>query len=240
MHTFSPAKNWIRGTQLLNKPLLHLATQFLNHIPYKTIDFDYMNVNQSAHGDREYAFINARLKKNNKIIFGHWEDDEIRQQIAKWMNVAVAYNESYKIKIVTFADKMRDVAVTDGDKVEAQIKFGWTVDYWGVGDLVEYVNAVAESDINQLYKDLQSKYDYIEGNNSSEKFEKNVKYQHNYFWLMVMDSLEKEIGKQQHLSVCSKLWRIIKKQSLWKIILWICVKDTKQFLGHTCLKLILQ
>lgn len=177
MHTFSPAKNWIRGTQLLNKPLLHLATQFLNHIPYKTIDFDYMNVNQSAHGDREYAFINARLKKNNKIIFGHWEDDEIRQQIAKWMNVAVAYNESYKIKIVTFADKMRDVAVTDGDKVEAQIKFGWTVDYWGVGDLVEYVNAVAESDINQLYKDLQSKYDYIEGNNSPEKFEKNVKYQ---------------------------------------------------------------
>lgn len=97
--------------------------------------------------------------------------------MAKWMNVAVAYNESYKIKIVTFADKMRDVAVTDGDKVEAQIKFGWTVDYWGVGDLVEYVNAVAESDINQLYKDLQSKYDYIEGNNSPEKFEKNVKYQ---------------------------------------------------------------
>lgn len=94
------------------------------------------------------------------------------------MNVAVAYNESYKIKIVTFADKMRDVAVTDGDKVEAQIKFGWTVDYWGVGDLVEYVNAVAESDINQLYKDLQSKYDYIEGNNSPEKFEKmlNINY----------------------------------------------------------------
>lgn len=94
------------------------------------------------------------------------------------MNVAVAYNESYKIKIVTFADKMRDVAVTDGDKVEAQIKFGWTVDYWGVGDLVEYVNAVAESDINQLYKDLQSKYDYIEGNNSSENSKKmlNINY----------------------------------------------------------------
>ncbi|WP_205272239.1 L-arabinose isomerase [Lactococcus taiwanensis] len=177
MHTFSPAKNWIRGTQLLTKPLLHLATQFLNHIPYDTIDFDYMNVNQSAHGDREYAFINARLKKNNKIIFGHWEDEAIQQQIAKWMNVAVAYNESYKIKVVTFADKMRDVAVTDGDKVEAQIKFGWTVDYWGVGDLVEYVKGVEEAQVAELYEALQEKYDYVEGHNSAEKFEQHVKYQ---------------------------------------------------------------
>lgn len=177
MHTFSPAKNWIRGTQLLTKPLLHLATQFLDHIPYQTIDFDYMNVNQSAHGDREYAFINARLKKNNKVIFGYWNDPEIQKQVAKWMNVAVAYNESYKIKVVTFADKMRNVAVTDGDKIEAQIKFGWTVDYWGVGDLVEYVNAVSEVDIDKVYEELQSKYDYVHGDNSAEKFEKHVKYQ---------------------------------------------------------------
>lgn len=177
MHTFSPAKNWIRGTQLLTKPLLHLATQFLDHIPYDTIDFDYMNVNQSAHGDREYAFINARLKKNNKIIFGHWEDPEIQTQVAKWMDVAVAYNESYQIKVVTFADKMRNVAVTDGDKVEAQIKFGWTVDYWGVGDLAAYVNAIDSKDVDQLYLDLQAKYDYIQGENSAEKFEKHVKYQ---------------------------------------------------------------
>jgi L-arabinose isomerase len=177
MHTFSPAKNWIRGTQLLTKPLLHLATQFLDHIPYPTIDFDYMNVNQSAHGDREYAFINARLRKHNKVIFGHWEDSEVQAQIAKWMNVAVAYNESYKIKVVTFADKMRNVAVTDGDKVEAQIKFGWTVDYWGVGDLVEYVKAVDDSEVDKLYVELQEKYDYVPGNNSPEKFEHNVKYQ---------------------------------------------------------------
>ena len=177
MHTFSPAKNWIRGTQLLNKPLLHLATQFLNHIPYDTIDFDYMNVNQSAHGDREYAFINARLKKHNKVIFGYWEDPEIQAQVAKWMDVAVAYNESYKIKVVTFADKMRNVAVTDGDKIEAQIKFGWTVDYWGVGDLVEYVNAVPDTDVDKLYDELQTKYDYVQGENSAEKFEKHVKYQ---------------------------------------------------------------
>jgi L-arabinose isomerase len=177
MHTFSPAKNWIRGTQLLTKPLLHLATQFLDHIPYQTIDFDYMNVNQSAHGDREYAFINARLHKNNKVIFGHWDNPEIQTQIAKWMDVAVAYDESYKIKVVTFADKMRNVAVTDGDKIEAQIKFGWTVDYWGVGDLVKYVNAVDAAEVDQLYIDLQEKYDYVEGQNSPEKFEHNVKYQ---------------------------------------------------------------
>ncbi len=177
MHTFSPAKNWIRGTQLLNKPLLHLATQFLNYIPYQTIDFDYMNVNQSAHGDREYAFINARLRKHNKVIFGHWDDSDIQSQIARWMNVAVAYTESFKIKVVTFADKMRNVAVTDGDKVEAQIKFGWTVDYWGVGDLVKYVNAIDPVKVDQLYIELQEKFDYVQGQNSPEKFEHNVKYQ---------------------------------------------------------------
>ncbi|NBI15794.1 L-arabinose isomerase [Pediococcus acidilactici] len=177
MHTFSPAKNWIRGTKLLQKPLLHLATQFLNHIPYDTIDFDYMNLNQSAHGDREYAFINARLRKNNKIITGYWGDEDIQKQIAKWMDASVGYNESFGIKVVTFADKMRNVAVTDGDKIEAQIKFGWTVDYWGVADLVEEVNAVAEDDINNKYEEMKKEYNFVEGENSSEKFEHNTKYQ---------------------------------------------------------------
>lgn len=176
-HTFSPAKNWIRGTQLLNKPLLHLATQMLNNIPYDSIDFDYMNLNQSAHGDREYAFINARLRLNNKIVFGHWADEAVQVQIGKWMAVAVAYEESFKIKVVTFADKMRNVAVTDGDKIEAQIKFGWTVDYWGVGDLVTYVNAIDDADIDNLYTELQDKYDFVAGQNDSEKYEHNVKYQ---------------------------------------------------------------
>lgn len=184
MHTFSPAKNWIRGTELLQKPLLHLATQFLNHIPYDTIDFDYMNLNQSAHGDREYAFINARLRKNNKIISGYWGDEGIQKQIAKWMDVAVAYNESYGIKVVTFADKMRNVAVTDGDKIEAQIKFGWTVDYWGVADLVEEVNAVSDEDIDKKYEEMKNDYNFVEGQNSSEKFEHNTKYQiREYFGL---------------------------------------------------------
>jgi L-arabinose isomerase len=177
MHTFSPAKNWIRGTELLQKPLLHLATQFLEELPYESIDFDYMNTNQSAHGDREYAFINARLKKNNKIISGHWADEDVQVQVANWMDVAVAYNESFKIKVVTFGDKMRNVAVTDGDKIEAQIKFGWTVDYWGVGDLAQEVKLVADADVDAEYEKLGQTYDLVVGDNTPEKFEHNVKYQ---------------------------------------------------------------
>ncbi|MQS90213.1 L-arabinose isomerase [Companilactobacillus mishanensis] len=177
MHTFSPAKNWIRGTKLLQKPLLHLATQKLNYIPYDTIDFDYMNLNQSAHGDREYAFINARLRMNNKIISGYWGDEDIQKQIAKWMDVAVGYNESFDIKVVSFAGKMRNVAVTDGDKIEAQIKFGWTVDYWSIGELADEVDAVSESDIDAKYAELQKEYDFVPGDNGDEKFEHNTKYQ---------------------------------------------------------------
>lgn len=177
MHTFSPAKNWIRGTKLLQKPLLHLATQFLDHIPYADIDFDYMNLNQSAHGDREYAFINTRLQKHNKVIFGHWDDVKIQEKVANWMDVAVAYNESFKIKVVTFADKMRNVAVTDGDKIEAQIQLGWTVDYWGVGDLVTYINNVTDEQVDDVFAKMATDYDLVVGDNSSEKFTKNVKYQ---------------------------------------------------------------
>lgn len=184
MHTFSPAKNWIRGTQLLQKPLLHFATQYLEELPYDDIDFDYMNANQSAHGDREYAFINARLQLNNKIVYGHWADEEVQTKIGKWMDVAVAYNQSFKIKVASFADKMRNVAVTDGDKIEAQIKFGWRVDYWAMGDLVEAVNNVSEEDIDAKYEELQKVYDFVVGDNSPEKFEHSVKYQiREYFGL---------------------------------------------------------
>ena len=121
MHTFSPAKMWIRGTQLLQKPLLHLATQFNESIPWDTIDMDFMNLNQAAHGDREYGYINARLDKRNKIIVGYWDDLEVKTDIAAWMDVAVAYEEGFKIKVARFGDNMRNAAVTDGDKVEAQI-----------------------------------------------------------------------------------------------------------------------
>ncbi|MTV81664.1 L-arabinose isomerase [Secundilactobacillus folii] len=177
MHTFSPAKNWIRGTQLLQKPLLHLATQYLNKIPYADIDFDYMNLNQSAHGDREYGFINARLREHNKVVYGWWGDAETQKEIADWQDVAVAYNESFKIKVAAFGGKMRNVAVTDGDKIEAQIKFGWTVDYFAVGDLVAEMDKVSDADIDAKYKDLQKDYTFVTGDNSDEKFEEATKYQ---------------------------------------------------------------
>lgn len=177
MHTFSPAKNWIRGTQLLQKPLLHLATQYLNKIPYADIDFDYMNLNQSAHGDREYGFINARLREHNKVVYGWWGDEETQKEIADWQDVAVAYNESFKIKVAAFGDKMRNVAVTDGDKIEAQIQLGWTVDYWAVGDLVEVIDAVSEKDIDAKYNELKNDYTFVAGDNGDAKFEESTKYQ---------------------------------------------------------------
>ncbi len=177
MHTFSPAKNWIRGTKLLQKPLLHLATQFRQDIPWDTIDMDYMNLNQSAHGDREYGFINARLRKNNKVVYGYWRDQEVQTEIANWMNVAVGYNESFKIKVARFGDNMRNVAVTEGDKIEAQIQLGWTVDYFGIGDLVEEMSHVTEEEIDKEYADLESRYDLVVGDNDPKFFEDHVRYQ---------------------------------------------------------------
>ncbi|WP_262316178.1 L-arabinose isomerase [Lacticaseibacillus parakribbianus] len=177
MHTFSPAKNWIRGTKLLQKPLLHLATQFRQDIPWATIDMDYMNLNQSAHGDREYGFINARLRKHNKVVYGFWGDATVQQEIADWMAVAVAYNESFNIKVARFGDNMRNVAVTEGDKIEAQIQLGWTVDYYGIGDLVDEMARVDEADIDAEYADLKARYDLVVGDNDPAFYEKQVRYQ---------------------------------------------------------------
>ncbi|MEW9676961.1 L-arabinose isomerase [Lentibacillus sp. L22] len=177
MHTFSPAKNWIRGTKILQKPLLHFATQFSNTIPWQTIDMDYMNLHQSAHGDREYGFINARLHKNNKIVVGHWKDQRVQTQISQWMDVAAAYNESFHIKVARFGDNMRHVAVTEGDKIEAQIQFGWTVDYYGIGDLVAEMNKVTDKDINDTYQECQNKYELDAGENDPQFFEEHVKEQ---------------------------------------------------------------
>ena len=177
MHTFSPAKNWIRGEVLLQKPLLHFATQYLDKIPYDTIDFDYMNLNQSAHGDREYGYINARLGLQNKIVYGHWQDEEVLQEVADWEDVAVAYNESFHIKVCRFGDTMRNVAVTEGDKVQAQIQLGWTVDYWPVGDLVAVIDAVDEKDIDAEYAKLQQEYQLNPQDDDAQKFEHNTRYQ---------------------------------------------------------------
>ncbi|MBA1433956.1 L-arabinose isomerase [Bombilactobacillus bombi] len=177
MHTFSPAKNWIRGTKLLQKPLLHFATQYLDHIPYDTIDFDYMNLNQSAHGDREYGYINARLQKHNKVIYGHWNDSSVQQEIADWEDVAVAYEESFNLKVARFGDNMRNVAVTEGDKIQAQIQMGWTVDYFGVGDLVAEMKQVSDADVEKEYNKLKDEYEFVVGDNDSASFEHAVRYQ---------------------------------------------------------------
>lgn len=177
MHTFSPAKMWIRGTKLLQKPLLHLATQYNESIPWKTIDMDFMNLNQSAHGDREYGFINARLNKQNKIVVGYWKRSEIQKEIADWMDVAVAYNESFGIKVARFGDNMRNVGVTEGDKVEAQIQFGWTVDYFGIGDLVQVIDRVSDEEVDQLFEEYKELYTFDYGDYEEKTWEEHVKVQ---------------------------------------------------------------
>ena len=138
---------------------------------------DYMNLNQSAHGDREYGFINARLRKHNKVVYGYWGKKEVQNEIADWMNVAVGYNESFNIKVARFGDNMRNVAVTEGDKIEAQIQMGWTVDYFGIGDLVEEMSHVTEADIDHEYEDLKNRYDLVVGDNDAEFYKAHVRYQ---------------------------------------------------------------
>lgn len=177
MHTFSPAKMWIRGTKLLQKPLLHLATQYNESIPWATIDMDFMNLNQAAHGDREYGFINARLNKKNKVVVGYWKDERIQKEISAWMDVAVGYMESFDIKVARFGDNMRNVAVTEGDKVEAQIQFGWTVDYYGIGDLVQYIDQVTDEEVDELFEEYRQLYDFDYGDYAPEQWEAHVKVQ---------------------------------------------------------------
>lgn len=158
MHTFSPAKMWIAGLSELRKPLLHLHTQFNRDIPWQQIDMDFMNLNQSAHGDREYGFMGARLRVARKIVVGHWEESSVRTKIGEWMNTAVGMVEGRQIKVARFGDNMREVAVTEGDKVEAQIKFGWSINGYGVGDLVQYVNAIDEAAVKRQFELYAEQY----------------------------------------------------------------------------------
>lgn len=161
MHTFSPSKMWIAGLSALQKPLLHFATQYNRDIPWESIDMDFMNLNQSAHGDREHGFIGSRLKLNRKVIVGHWENDEIRGRIGSWMRTAAAFSESKVLKVARFGDNMRQVAVTEGDKIEAQIKLGWTVNGYGVGDLVAKINEVSDEDLSALLTEYEENYDIV-------------------------------------------------------------------------------
>ncbi len=150
MHTFSPAKMWIAGLTLLKKPTLHLHTQYGAEIPWAQIDMDFMNLNQSAHGDREYGFIGSRLRLNRKVVVGHWKDDEVQASIGVWMRAACAWADWQGARIARFGDNMRDVAVTEGDKVEAQIRLGYAVYGYGVGDLVKAVNDAADVDVKKM------------------------------------------------------------------------------------------
>ncbi|KRG09341.1 L-arabinose isomerase [Lederbergia galactosidilytica] len=177
MHTFSPAKMWIAGLNALKKPLLHLHTQFNRDIPWDSIDMDFMNLNQSAHGDREFGFIGSRMNIKRKVIVGHWENEVIRGRIGSWMRTAVAVSESHTLKIARFGDNMRNVAVTEGDKVEAQIKLGWTVDGYGVGDLVERIEAVSEQDINRLMDEYAEKYTIVPEGLQDGAVKESIRYQ---------------------------------------------------------------
>ena len=158
MHTFSPAKMWIAGLSLLKKPFLHLHTQFNREIPWAEIDMDFMNLNQSAHGDREFGFIGTRLGLNRKVVVGHWTDADVQQSIGTWSRAACAWQDSQSMKIARFGDNMREVAVTEGDKVEAQLRLGYAVYGYGVGDLVAAVNSVSDSEVAELLKVYEAEY----------------------------------------------------------------------------------
>lgn len=158
MHTFSPAKMWIAGLKALQKPFVHLHTQFNRDIPWDTIDMDFMNLNQSAHGCREFGFIGTRLRIDRKVVVGHWQEDEVQQRLGVWARAACAWYDTQGAKLARFGDNMREVAVTEGDKVEAQIRLGYSVNGYAVGDLVQYVNKVTDAEIEKLVKDYDAQY----------------------------------------------------------------------------------
>lgn len=162
MHTFSPAKMWIRGLKALQKPVLHLHTQFNRDIPWSSIDMDFMNLNQSAHGDREYGFIMSRMRLERKVVVGHWKDLEVVEQINAWSRAAAGWFDWQGAKFARFGDNMRFVAVTDGDKVEAEYKFGFSVNTYGIGDLVKVINEISDSEIDTLTAEYEQRYAVVE------------------------------------------------------------------------------
>jgi L-arabinose isomerase len=159
MHTFSPSKMWIGGLSVSKKPFLHLHTQFSRDLPWGEIDMDFMNLNQSAHGDREAGFLHTRLRLNRKVVVGHWSDAEVQDRVAAWMRAARAWHDWQGAKFCRFGDNMRQVGVTEGDKVAAEAKLGYAVNGYGVGDLVKVVNEVGDAAINRLCDEYEQRYD---------------------------------------------------------------------------------
>jgi L-arabinose isomerase len=159
MHTFSPAKMWVRGLTQLKKPMAHLHTQFNRELPWSQIDMDFMNLNQSAHGDREFGFVVARLRLEHKIVVGHWQDRDVLEQLTDWSRVASALAESRSLKIVRFGGmNMREVAVTGGDRLEAEIKFGWSINGHAVGDLVARIAEVGDAEVERTIEEYEASY----------------------------------------------------------------------------------
>lgn len=180
MHTFSPAKMWIAGLKALNKPYMHLHTQFNRDLPWDSIDMDYMNAHQSAHGGREFGFINSRMRKNRKVVVGHWQDEKVQDQLAVWFRTTLGWADSQGLKVARFGDNMREVAVTEGDKVEAQIKFGWQIGAYSVGDLINYVEKVTDAEVEALYKEYESLYEVAENCKPGGEYHENVLVQAKY------------------------------------------------------------
>jgi len=159
MHTFSPARMWIAGLSLLKKPFLHLHTQYSREIPWSTIDMDFMNLNQSAHGDREFGFIASRMRLNRKVVVGHWQDVDVQESMGIWIRAGCAWADAQGARIARFGDNMRDVAVTEGDKVQAQIQLGYDVYGYGVGDLVKLVKEATEAEVDKLVQEYLDEYE---------------------------------------------------------------------------------
>jgi len=158
MHTFSPAKMWIAGLNALQKPFVHLHTQYNREIPWSSIDMDFMNLNQSAHGDREFGFIGSRMRLNRKVVVGFWQDEDVLARLGTWARAACAWHDAQGAKVARFGDNMREVAVTEGDKVEAQIRLGYSVNGYGIGELVKYVNEVTDAQIDKLVAEYDERY----------------------------------------------------------------------------------
>jgi L-arabinose isomerase len=161
MHTFSPAKMWIAGLRILQKPFVHLHTQFNRDIPWAEIDMDFMNLNQSAHGDREFGFIGSRMRLERKVVVGHWEAADVQAHLGAWSRAACAWADAQGARFARFGDNMREVAVTEGDKVNAQMRLGYSVNGYGVGDLVKVVNEVTDADIDQLVEEYGDQYEVV-------------------------------------------------------------------------------
>jgi len=158
MHTFSPAKMWIKGLTILNKPLCHLHTQFNAEIPWQTINMDFMNLNQSAHGDREFGFMMSRMRKKRKVVVGHWRDERVQKKIGVWSRVALGWNELQHLKVARIGDNMREVAVTEGDKVAAQMRFGFAVNGFDSSDIVKHINKISDTDVDILLAVYEESY----------------------------------------------------------------------------------